>query len=148
VKATGQGAGEAVFRATGYSYAEVLLAVALVAILIVPAMQSLGSARLAGSGIDAARQQALRAKLESVLSKPFGVLYAETYQSGGNTTTSVSGTLSDAVGTENRRLVVLYRFDATTKALSSADTGLVDVSVYYEAEGAANALRTLAGRWW
>jgi hypothetical protein len=42
----------------------------------------------------------------------------------------------------------LYRFDAATNALSSNDTGLLYVNVYYEADGSANALNTLAGRWW
>jgi len=44
--------------------------------------------------------------------------------------------------------MVLYRFDAATNALSSNDTGLLYVSVYYAADGSANALNTLAGRWW
>ena len=86
--------------------------------------------------------------MEEVLSKPFNDLYAETYLSGGNTTTSVSTKFSDAAGSVDRHVVVLYRFDAATNALSTNDTGLLYVSVYSEADGSANALNTLIGRWW
>ena len=55
---------------------------------------------------------------------------------------------SDAAGAPDRRVVVLYRYDVATKALSSNDTGLLYVNTYYEAEGAANGLSTLVGRWW
>ncbi len=132
----------------GFLYAEVLLSVILLGILLVPAMQSLNNAILGGSGNLAGRQLALRGKLEEVLSKPFGQLYAETYLVGGNTATSVSANLSDAVGASDRRVVVLYRFDPVTNALSASDTGLLFVSVYYTADGSAGALSTLAGRWW
>lgn len=135
-------------RQRGFSYAEVLLSVMLLAMLLVPAMQALNTAILGGSNNLAARQFNLRNKMEEVLSKPFGKLYAETYLSGGNTTTSVSANFSDASGAADRRIVVLYRFDAATNALSSNDTGLLYVSVYYEAEGNANVLNTLVGRWW
>ncbi len=80
--------------------------------------------------------------------RPFYDLYAQTYLGGGNTTTSVSASFSDAVGAPDRRNVVLYRYDASAGALSANDTGLVFASVYYEAEGSANALNTLVGRWW
>ena len=95
-----------------------------------------------------ARQLALRDKMERVLARPFADLYAQTYAPGGNTTTSVSASLSDAAGTPDRRNVVLYRYDASSSALSAADTGLVYVAVYYEAEGASLGLTTLVGRWW
>jgi hypothetical protein len=132
----------------GFSYAEVLMSVLLLAILLVPALQAL-SAGIAGSGSNLAnRQLALRAKMEEVLSNPFGELYAETYLVGGNTVSSISSALSDASGAANRRVVLLYRFDALSNALSSSDTGLLYVGVYYEAEGSVNALSTLAGRWW
>ncbi len=134
----------------GFAYAEVLLSVMLLAILLVPALQALntGIAGSAGATGLAARQLNLRSKMEEILSKPFSQLYAETYLSGGNTTTSVSASLSDASGTANRRLVVFYRFDATSNALSANDTGLLVVNVYYEADGNAMALNTLVGRWW
>ena len=85
--------------------------------------------------------------MEQMLAKPFSDLYSETYQPGGNTTSSLSAS-SDPVGADSRRNVVLYRYDAGTAALSAHDTGLVLVGVFYEAEGSANALNTLVGRWW
>ena len=132
----------------GFSYAEVLLSVILLAILLVPAMQALNTAILGGSNKLAARQLALRSKLEEVLSKPYNTLYAETSLTGGNTITSISANYSDVAGATDRRVVVLYRFDTATNALSATDTGVLYVRVYYEAEGGTNALNTLVGRWW
>ncbi len=134
----------------GFSYAEVLLSVMLLAILLVPALQALntGIAGSAGATGLSQRQLSLRSKMEEVLSNPFSQLYAQTYLGGGNTTTSVSTSFSDASGALDRRVVVFYRFDAATNALSTNDTGLLYVNIYYEAEGSANSLNTLAGRWW
>ena len=133
----------------GFSYVEVLLSVVLLAVLLVPALESLQSA-IAGNANAAlvGRHLALQDKMERVLSRPFADLYTQTYAPGGNTTTSVSASLSDAAGTPQRRNVVLYRYDASAKALSAADTGLVFVAVYYENEPADRALTTLVGRWW
>ena len=131
----------------GFSYAEVLLSVALLAILLVPALQALNTAIAGGASGLAPKPFSLRGKMEEVLGKPFSKLYAETYLVGGNTTASVSANYSDAAG-PGRRVVVFYRFDAATSALSASDTGLLFVSVYYEADGSAHALNTLVGRWW
>lgn len=134
---------------SGFSYAEVLLSVVLLGILLVPALQALNTAISGSTSNLAARQLMLRSKMEEVLSQPFSALYAQTYLAGGNTPASVSAPpLSDDPGATYPRVVVLYRFDAATNALSSNDTGLLYVSVYYEADGSANALNTLAGRWW
>lgn len=132
----------------GFSYAEVLLSVILLVTLLVPAMQALTAGIAGNPGTLVARQINLRNKMEEVLSKPFGQIYAETYLSGGNTTTSVSSNFSDATGVTDRRVVVFYRYDVATNALSANDTGLLLVSVYYETDGSGNALNTLAGRWW
>ena len=127
---------------------EVLLSVVLLAVLLVPALQALQSGIRDGATPSmAARPPLLRAKMEEVLSNPFPELYAATYVAGGNTT-GVNATFSDAAGATDRRVVVLYRYDVSTKALSASDTGLLYVSVYYSADGSANALTTLAGRWW
>ena len=134
----------------GFSYVEILLSVVLLTALLVPALQALQSGVAGGQSPSlAARQLALRDKMEQVLAKPFADLYAQTYFAGGNAT-SANGPFSDPVGTPGRRIVVLYRYDASTGALnpSTSDTGLVFVSVYYEAEGSANGLNTLVGRWW
>jgi type II secretory pathway pseudopilin PulG len=132
----------------GFSYVEVLLSVVLIAVLLVPAMQSLNGA-ISGSATNvAARQLNLRNKMEEVLSKPYGTLYAVTSISGGNTATSISTSLSDASGSVNRRAVTIYRYDTSTNALSATDTGVLFVSVYYEADSNAIALNTLVGQWW
>ena len=134
----------------GFAYLEVLLSAVLIATLIVPGLEALQSAIAGGTsgGTAASRQINLRSKMEEVLSTPFATLYAQTYLPGGNTPTSVSAAYSDAAGTPDRRVVVLYRYDALAGALSGSDTGLIHVSVYYEADGSAGALNTLTGRWW
>ena len=56
-----------------------LLSVLLLAILLVPALQALGTG-ISGSGSNpAARQFALRSKAEEVLATPFGNFTLETY---------------------------------------------------------------------
>ena len=133
----------------GFTYTEVLLSVVLLAVLLVPALEALQTGMLGTPAAGANPEMtAVQSKMEQVLAAPFSRIYAETYVSGGNTTTSVSPTFSDAAGTPDRRVVVIYRYDAATKALSTADTGLAYVSVYREAAGAGGALNTLVGRWW
>ena len=128
---------------------EVLLSVALLALLLGPALEALQSALAGNQGAAlVARQFALQDKMERVLARPFAALYAQTYAPGGNSQTSVSESLSDAVGTPERRIVVLYRCDASAASPVYADTGLVYVAVYYESEGADHALTALVGRWW
>jgi len=136
-------------RQRGFSYVEVLLAMILLVVLLVPAMEALqaGVANNQGGAV-LARELKLREKMETVLAKPFATLYAESYAPGGNTSTSISVSLSDPVGAPDRRNVVLYRYDAASDALSGADTGVLYVKVYYEIDGSANALSTLVGRWW
>jgi hypothetical protein len=133
----------------GFSYAEILLSVALLMIMLVPAVEALQSGIAGGQNPAlAARQLALRDRMEQVLARPFAELYAQTYLPGGNTPGSVSASLSDPAGAPDRRNVVLYRYNATTGTLSSGDTGLVFASVYYDSEGSTKGLNTLVGRWW
>ena len=136
-------------RERGFSYVEVLLAMVLLVVLLVPAMQALqaGVANNQGEAV-LTRELNLREKMETVLAKPFATLYAETYAPGGNSSTTVNALLSDTVGAADRRNVVLYRYDAASAALSSNDTGVLYIKVYYESDGSANALSTLTGKWW
>lgn len=132
-------------RSRGIAFVEVLVALLLVLAALVPALDAMqsgvrGSAALAAI---AAQDATLRAKMEEVLAKPFDTLNAETFLTGGNTTSSVSASLSDATGPE-RRIVILYRTDGS--AVSSADTGLLRVRVAFEAGG--TALETLKAKWW
>jgi type II secretory pathway pseudopilin PulG len=134
----------------GFSYVEVLLSVVLLAVLLVPALEALQSGIAGGQGAPlAARQLALRDKMEQVLATPFYDMYKETYRTGGNSATAPTS-FSDPEGTPDRRIVVLHRYNASAvpPAWSANDTGLLFVRVYYEADGPANALNTLVGRWW
>jgi len=134
-------------RQRGIAYVEVVLSVVLMLVLLVPALQALQTGIAGGQSPAAAVRQAnLRAKMEEVLAKPFYDLYAQTYLAGGNTT-AANAAYSDSSGSDPR-VVVLYRYDPTTNALSANDTGLVFVSVYYAADGPAQALDTLVGKWW
>jgi hypothetical protein len=133
----------------GFFYAEILLSVVLLAVLLVPALQALQSGIAGGQNSSlAARQLALRDKMEQVLAKPFYDLYAETYRSGNATSANVL--FSDPASAPDRRNVVLYRYNASAVPpdLSANDTGLLLVKVYYQADGPTNALNTLVGRWW
>ena len=135
--------------AHGFSYSEILLSVVLIGILLVPAMDALQAATR-GTPVDAATPGTLflQSKMEEVLAAPYSTLYGETYVAGGNTTTSVSAVFSDAAGAAQRRVVTIYRYDPSLRALSANDTGVAFVSVYYETVGAAGGLATLKGRWW
>lgn len=121
------------------------MALLLVVMALVPALNALqtGTRGTPVLVAVAARDALLRGKMEEVLAKPFDTVNAETFLSGGNTTTSVSAALSDAAG-PNRRIVILYRTDGS--AVSSSDTGLVRVRVAWEAGG--TALETLKSKWW
>ena len=119
----------------GFSYVEILLSVVLLAVLLVPALEALQSAIAGNANAPLVRRHlGLQDKMERVLARPFADLYTQTYAPGANTTTSVSASLSDPVGTPERRNVLLYRYDASAAALSAADTGLVFIAVYYENE--------------
>jgi hypothetical protein len=132
-------------RASGLAYLEVMVALVLVVMALVPALNSLQTDTRGGPALVsiAARDAVLRAKMEEVLAKPFDTVNAETFLSGGNTTTSISTALSDAAGPD-RRIVILYRTE-DGKDASGNDTGLVHVRVAFEAGGIA--LETLKSKW-
>ncbi len=132
---------------TGFSYIETLLALVLLMVLLVPAMDALSSA-LQGSATSAPeRALRLREKMEDVLSRPYSELYAAT--SFLDTTTTIKTAYSDPAGSANRRVVVFYRCTTTTAhSLTMSNTGLIRVKVYFEADGSSNALETLVGYWW
>jgi hypothetical protein len=133
----------------GFSYVEVLLSVVLLTVLLVPALEALQSGITDNHGYSlVTRQLKLKGKTEEVAAKPFATLYSQTYLPGGNTTTSVSASLSDPTGTPGRRNVLLYRYDPATAGPASADTGVLFVAVYYADETPDSGLSTLVGRWW
>lgn len=132
-------------RQRGLSYIEVVVAIGLIVVALVPAMNALQAAAN-GSGVhqtEAVNTRQLRSKLEEVLAKPFGYLYAQTYLGGGNDPALSNAALSDASGADPR-LVTLYRYDGN--AATAADTGLLRIGVGFASGGAK--LETLRGRWW
>lgn len=133
-------------RSRGISYVEVVVATAVLAVALVPALDALQSG-IGGSVVHASQmqvQQRLRDKMEEVLVRPFGSLYAMTYAAGGNLPAAVQAELSDPAGATDRRIVNLYRVDGA--APSTADSGLLRIRVAYE--NGDGVLETLKGRWW
>lgn len=134
---------------SGLSYVEVLVAIALVVVALVPAMNALQGG-VTGSAVHQAefqKAQRLQAKMEEVLAKPFGYLYAQTYPPTPpaelNKNNVANTLLSDTAGAE-RRTVVIYRYDGS--APTQGDSGLLRIKVSFDAGGPS--LETLKGRWW
>lgn len=132
--------------ARGLAHVEVMVALVLISVALVPALDTLQTNTRGVPALlsVATRDALLRAKMEEVLAKPFDAVNAETYLSGGNTTTSVSAALSDPSGPD-RRVVILYRTEDGSQ-VSTNNTGLVRVRVAWEAGG--TALETLKSKWW
>jgi hypothetical protein len=115
---------------------EVLLATALLALALVPALEAL-EIGVRGGGVHEAEvalhYRALGA-LEEVLAQPFSDLEAEEIAAGG-----AASAYSDPPGTEDRRLVYLSGYDADGDSID--DPGLLRVRV--EIEATAHLLETL-----
>jgi len=124
-------------KMTGLSYVEVLVAVVLIALVLVPAMDAL-SPGLAGSGIHKATAEdhyQLTGKLERVLVEPFGQLNSAANAAGSPTTPT---TYSDAYGfADCLRIdcnVFIARYDGDNAdgdndPFTGADDGLLWVQV-------------------
>jgi hypothetical protein len=129
-------------RLAAFSYVEVLVATALVALALVPALEAL-EIGITGSGIhesELTRHYHLVAKLEEVLARPFAELEAEEQAAGGAHTS-----YSDASGPD-RRLVYLSGHDGDDAdgdgdTSTGMDPGLLRVRV--EIEATAHVLETL-----
>lgn len=125
-------------KIAGFSYTEVLIATFLIAIALVPALESLYSG-IQGSDIHAALSDQhfrLIGKLEQVLARPFGELQQEADAAGGPSI--IVGDYSDAAGSDARRLVYLARYDGDNAdndndPFSGVDQGLLWVKVQIEA---------------
>lgn len=130
------GAPERTRRRGGFSYAEVLVAVALVAMALVPALEALeiGVEASGIHGSELERHYRLAARLEEVLARPFAELVAEEQAAAG-----APSAYSDATGPE-RRLILLSGFDANGDG--SPDPGILRVRA--EIEATDHRLETLA----
>lgn len=122
----------------GFSYMEVLIATALVALALLPALEAL-QIGIDASGIHArelARHQRVRAKLEEVLARPFAELEGEWQAAAG-----APSSYSDVTGPD-RRIVWLAGYDADGD--THDDDGVLRVSV--SIESTEHWLETLVAR--
>jgi type II secretory pathway pseudopilin PulG len=101
-------------KMTGFSYTEVLIATALIAVALVPALEALQPG-IQGNGIhqnDTENHYLLQAKLEQVLAQPFTDLEAAAQAAGDSTTpTSYSDSVNTAQGRTVSRQVFLSSYD-------------------------------------
>jgi len=99
-------------RQTGLSYIEVLVASAVIAVSLVPAMEAM-NASLKSNQLSKSLQQQhylLQEKYEEVLAQSFDSLDAEALSL--TSPNVISNVFSDTAGVPNRRLVYVQRYDA------------------------------------
>ena len=138
-------------RMAGLTYVEVLVATALIAVTLLPAIDALKPATQ-GMSIheeQTVRHYALTAMLEAVVARPFSELDTEAVTIDDPT---VASTLySDLPASNNRRLVYLSQYDADNADGNGdffdagMDEGLLWVRV--EIEGTDQAIETLTSRY-
>lgn len=126
----------------GLSYVEVLLAVLIIAISVIPATNALrGSVHSAAADTDATiNHYRILGRLEDVLAEPFSTVAA---QAAG---LAVPTAYSDAAGSADRRLVYISGYDADNAdsdndPFTGTDPGLLLVRV--EIEGTVNVMQSL-----
>lgn len=132
-------------RSSGLSYVEVLVATAILAASLVPALDAL-KAGLDGTRIHeelAAQHHRMFSKLEEVLAEPFFTLSTVAATSPGPTTPTP---YSDPLGADPRRLVYVFRYDGDDAdgdgdPFTGVDAGLVWVRVAMQ--GTPHAVETL-----
>lgn len=120
----------------GVSYVEALIAVVVLALALVPALEALQVA-FSGSAVQAdvvLWQQQLATRMEDVLAEPFASLDEAALAAGNETTPSG---YSDAAGGPDRVLVFLSRYDgdnadADNDPFTGADAGLLWARVAVE----------------
>jgi len=136
----------------GFSYAEVLVATVLIALLLVPGLQALNSGlqSTAVQGNLAEQQALLQGKLADVLALPFATLDAAALAAGGP---AIPSSLSDTVTLSNggslSRQVFLSRYDGDNadgdgNPFTGTDAGLLWVQVAIP--GTALTLETLTAQ--
>ena len=134
-------------RMAGLTYVEVLIATALIAVTLLPAIDALKPATQGMSihEVHTVRHYALTALLEEVLARPYSELDDEAVAIGDPTV--ASAVYSDPGGQADRRLVYLSRYDADNADGNGnffdagMDEGLLWVRV--EIEGTSRAIESL-----
>ncbi len=131
-------------QALGVFYTEVLVAVAIVAIAMLPAANAIYAGLRASASYTntTTRHFVLTGRMEEVLAEPFSALSSAAAAAGGPATPT---SYSDPPGPE-RRLVYLANFDvdnadADNDPFTGAETDVLWVRV--EVEGAPGGLETL-----
>ena len=129
----------------GISYIEVLVALVLISVTLVPALEALQGAMVGAEVHEDLTQQKfnLQSKLEDVLAKSFTELITVADIAGSNT---VATSYSDAAGVTNRRLVYLAKYDVDNiDADNNPFTGVEDdiLWVRVEIENSALSFETL-----
>jgi len=121
----------------GFSYVEVLVAVILIALTLVPAISAVFGGIQGGDIHEQSAQNHYRitGRLEEVLARPFDELQAEADAAGGPGV--IVPAYSDITGTAQRRLVYLARYDgdnadADGDPYTGVDDGLLWVRVQIE----------------
>ncbi len=95
----------------GFSYVEVLIAIVLLAIILVPAMQAIQTG-IKGTEMHALatdQHYALLGKMEEILAENYDSLLSAAETAGSNT---VASSYSDPAGTADRKRVYLALYDA------------------------------------
>ena len=136
-------------QANGFSYVEVLVAVILIALTLVPAISAVFGGIEGGDMHEQSAQDHYRITglLEEVLARPFDELQSEADAAGGPGV--IVAAYSDAAGTEQRRLVYLARYDgdnsdADNDYFTGVDDGLLWVRV--QIENTLEGMETLTKR--
>lgn len=130
----------------GFSYVEVLVATVLIAIVLVPAMESLLPG-IAGSGIHetfAEDHYRLTGRLEEILAEPYADLDAAGIVAGNETTPTISysDVFTYADGRQITRNIFISRYDGdNADADNNPFTGIDDGLLWVSATIAGSALR-------
>ena len=129
----------------GFSYVEVLIAVVLITLTLIPAMEALQPG-IAGTGIHeiiAEDHYQMTARFEQVLAEPFGQLNSAANAVGNPTTpTTYSDVVTYASGRQITRNVFLSRYDGDNAdtdndPFTGTDDGLLWVQVRIAGTGAS-----------
>lgn len=130
-------------QSSGFAYLEIIVATLLLAILLVPALDSLYTSFKGGDVISelSEKQYDLNTKMEDVLAESFDDL-ADAAETAGMA--SVPSSYSEDAGTPDRKVVFLSHYDGDTQAFTTDETGLIWVRLVVE--GGSEELYSLVAR--
>ena len=135
-------------REQGFTYVEVIVAVILMSLALIPALNAIKQSTAVSKGQQSliANTYAVFSKMEYILAQPYESLSQAAIAAGGATNPS---SYSDPVATPGRRLVFLALYDGDNadgdnQPLTGGDPGLLWVKV--ELEGEDMAMESLASQ--